>query len=146
MTEIHHSASAAVARSVAFAYVDDYRTVPEWFFGITQFDSIGDHDHDLGARYDAALRIGPKSFGSILEVTEWEQDRVIVLESIRGFTTRSRWRFDDAPDGETRLTVDFAYELPGGLAGKALARIVEPFAVQAVRQTEATLRRKLAAL
>ena len=41
------------------------------------------------------------------------------------------------------MTVDFRYDLPGGLAGKALGKIIEPFVAQAIRHTDATLRRQV---
>ncbi|MDF0532326.1 SRPBCC family protein [Tsukamurella sp. 8F] len=143
MTTISHSATAEVPVDVGFAYVADYRTVPRWFFGVTRFDPQGGLDYGLGAIYDAELRIGPKAFTSVVQITEFEQDRLITLRSIAGFRTSSRWEFTPHADGRSRLFVEFTYDLPGGIAGRTLAKIVEPFAVQAVRNTEATLRRQL---
>ena len=55
----------------------------------------------------------------------------------------SRWEFTPDADGASHLAVEFTYDLPGGLAGRALGKIVEPFAVQAVKNTEANLRKQL---
>lgn len=142
MTTISHSATAAVPAEFGFAYLADYRTVPRWFFGITRFVPQGPLDYGLGAVYDAELKIGPKALGSVVKVTEFDEGRVITLKSISGFRTESRWEF--TPDGAgSRLEVQFTYEVPGGLVGKALGRVVEPFAVQAVKNTEAALRQQL---
>ncbi|AUN40014.1 SRPBCC family protein [Tsukamurella tyrosinosolvens] len=143
MTTIHHTASASVPLSTAFAHVADYRTVPQWFFGISKFVPQGEKDYGLGATYDSAVKIGPKEIGSVVRVTEFEEDRLITLTSIAGFKTTSRWTFSAAGDNGTELAVEFTYELPGGLAGKALGMIIEPFAVQAVKASEAALRRDL---
>lgn len=143
MTTINHTATAAVPVPTAFAHVADYRTVPQWFFGITRFVPQGDKDYGLGATYDSEVKIGPKAIGSVVQVTEFEEDRLITLKSIAGFKTSSKWQFADAGEGRTELSVEFTYELPGGFAGKALGMIIEPFAVQAVKATESTLRKQL---
>lgn len=143
MTTIHHTATASVPLSTAFAHVADYRTVPQWFFGISRFAPQGEKDYGLGATYDSAVKIGPKEIGSVVRVTEFEEDRLITLTSIAGFKTTSRWTFRAVDDDRTELDVKFTYELPGGLAGKALGMIIEPFAVQAVKASESALRRDL---
>ena len=114
MTTIHHTASASVPLSTAFAHVADYRTVPQWFFGISKFVPQGEKDYGLGATYDSAVKIGPKEIGSVVRVTEFEEDRLITLTSIAGFKTTSRWTFSAAGDNGTELAVEFTYELPGG--------------------------------
>ncbi|MHA4848259.1 SRPBCC family protein [Rhodococcus sp. MSC1_016] len=143
MIEIHHTAVAQAPLAACFAYLDDYTHVPSWLFGITQFDPVGEPVRGLGAVYNAAMRVGPKTLGSVVEITAWEENALIQLDSIDGLTTHSQWRFEAVSEEATRLTVDFHYELPGGLAGKALARIVEPFVAQAIRHTDATLRRQV---
>lgn len=145
MITIRHTAVARVPIEVAFEYLADYRTVPDWFFGISGFEPNTDLDYGLGATYDTAMKIGPTTLGSVVKVTEWEQNRLITLDSISGFRNKSSWRFE--ADGDTTsLSVEFSYQLPGGLTGKALGRFIEPLAVQAVRHTDATLRRKLEGL
>lgn len=143
MTTINHTATASVPVSAAFAHVADYRTVPQWFFGISRFVPKGEKDYGLGATYDSAVKIGPKEITSVVEVVEFEEDRLITLKSIEGFRTTSRWRFRTLDDTSTELSVEFTYELPGGLAGKALGMIIEPFAAQAVKASEAALRKDL---
>ncbi|RVW07339.1 SRPBCC family protein [Prescottella agglutinans] len=146
MIHVRHKAVAVVPVDLAFAHIDDYRNVPDWMFGISRFDPIGDLDQGLGARYDAAMQIGPKALRSTVEITEWEQDRLITLTSVAGFGNRSSWMFAPVDDDRTELSVDFGYELPGGLAGRALGKLIEPFVVTAIRQTEASLRARIEAL
>lgn len=146
MIHVQHSAVAAIPLDVAFAYVDDHRTVPEWMFGISRFEPVGAQVSGLGALFDATMRIGPKSLDSRVEVVAWERDRTIVLSAVSGFRTSSSWSFTDLGDGRSRLDVDFGYELPGGLAGRALGMLIEPAVGTAVRQTEQALRARLAQL
>ena len=109
MIEIHHTAVAGAPVAVAFDYVDDYHHVPSWLFGITRFDPIGEQDRGLGAVYDAAMKIGPKTLGSVVKVTGWEQNALIELEADRrplhalAVAVRGRRRDRDPPDGRLPL-------------------------------------------
>lgn len=78
-----------------------------------------------------------------LEVTEWEKNRIIKLSSLGGVSNSSTWEFAAIDDSKTELSVDFAYKLPGGIAGKALGRLIGPFVENAVRNSEETLRHSL---
>lgn len=146
MIHVRHSAIAEIPLDVAFSYVDDHRTVPDWMFGITRFEPVGKQLNGLGARFDATMRVGPTSLDSRLQVVEWVHARSIVLQSVAGFRSSSSWTFADLGDGTSRLDVDFAYQLPGGIAGRALGKLIEPFVDNAVRQTEQALRIRLGLL
>lgn len=145
MVDIHHTAIAKAPVDVGFGYVDDYRNVPKWMFGCDKFEPVGELDHGLGAVFATAMQLGPKTLHSTVKIIEWEQDKVIVLDSISGFVNSSSWRFAAMDDGRTELTVDFHYELPGGLAGKALGKLIEPFVSIAIKHTEQTLRNNVEA-
>lgn len=137
---IQISAVAQTPIDVAFAFVDDYRNVPVWMFGVTKFEPVGAQTQGLGAEFDAVLQLGPKALKSKIRCTEWEQDAVITLTSYEGMSNSSTWRFRAVDETRTELSVDFGYEFPGGLAGKALAKLVEPAMQLAIRQTEQNLR------
>jgi uncharacterized membrane protein len=89
------------------------------------------------------MKLGPVTLKSRVKITAWEQDRKIALDSIKGFVNNSVWRFEPTADDRTEIIVDFYYELPGGIAGKALGRAIEPFVSVAIRHTEQTLRRNI---
>ncbi|WP_024795963.1 SRPBCC family protein [Tomitella biformata] len=140
---IQISAVAQVPVSVAFAFVDDHRNVPDWMFGVTKFEPIGAQDSGLGAEFDVVMQLGPKAMKSKIRCTEWGQDEVITLTSYEGMRNNSSWRFRAVDAEKTELSVDFGYEFPGGFAGKALAKIVEPAIQIAIRQTEQNLRKAI---
>lgn len=140
MPTIHHTARARAPLALAFGHVDDYRTVPEWLFGVSQFEPAGDLDHGLGAVFDAAMKLGPVTIRTTVEVTAWEQDALIRLKSIKGFRNESTWRFTSLGPDETEINVDFSYDLPGGLAGRALGASIEPFIAATVKHSERSLR------
>ncbi len=147
MAVIHQRASVAQTRSVTFGYVNDYRHVPEWMFGVTKFEPTTDVTFGLGAIFDGAMTLGPKSFKATFECTEWIENELIVLTSVKGFDSATRWVFTDSADGKgTDVEAEFTYNLPGGLAGRALGAIIEPLVGQGVRHTESTLKEKVEAL
>ncbi|MEE2032079.1 SRPBCC family protein [Rhodococcus chondri] len=146
MIHVRHSAVADIPLDVAFAYVDDHHTIPDWMFGIRRFEPVGEQTSGVGALFDATMQVGPKALDSRVAIVEWERNAMIALESVSGFRTASTWTFTDAGSGAVRLDVDFGYELPGGFAGRALGMLIEPVVGTAVRQTEQVLRTRLGTL
>lgn len=140
MVDIHHEGICNAPLSVAFAYVDDYRTATSWMFGLSRFEPVDGKDHGLGAVFEGTFAVKPVKLSSTIEVTEWEQDSVIAFDSIKGFTNRSTWRFTAEGPNRTRVSVVFSYELPGGLAGRAMGRALEPIVALSVRHSDHNLR------
>ena len=138
MAVIRHTARVARDRALAFDYVNAHETVPDWMFGITRFDPVTEQTVGLGATFAATMKIGPKSLNSTLRVTEYVESEVVRLDSVDGLDVSTTWRFSDV-DGGTEADVEFAYSLPGGFAGRALAAIIEPVVGQAIRHTESKL-------
>ena len=139
MPGVRQTVITGAPREHVFAYVDDYRNVPDWMFGVTKFTPITEQTSGLGATYEANMKIGPKNLTSTLKVIEWVENEVVVLSSIAGFDVETGWRFS-ADGDQTVVDVNFDYNLPGGLAGRALGAIIEPVVGQAVKQTEQALR------
>lgn len=140
MVDIHHEGRCEAPLDVAFAYLDDYRNATEWMFGLAKFDPVGGKDHGLGAQFEGLFHVTPVKLHSTIEVTEWEQDSVIAFESIKGFRNWSTWRFIAAGPAATTVQVQFSYEMPGGLAGRAMGRVLEPIVAMSVRHSDQALR------
>ncbi|QYJ05100.1 SRPBCC family protein [Nocardioides panacisoli] len=121
-----------------FAYVDDASRAHEWLVGLTRIEPVGSVRHGVGAQYDGTVRVGV-ALDSRIECTAWEQDRLIVLQSVDGIENTQRWEF--APLGEDRCEVRacISFEFPGGPAGRAIARVVRPLVGGAVQRTAANL-------
>lgn len=143
MVEIRHEGTCAAPLEVTFAYVDDYRNAPKWLWGLAKFEPIGENDHGLDSVFEGTYHVKPVKLSSTIRVTQWEQNEVIAFESIKGFPTRSTWRFRADGDERTAISVVFGYDLPGGLAGKALGRALEPIVGLSVRHSDAALRRQI---
>lgn len=141
MVDIHHEGVCAAPLDVAFAYLDDYRHATDWMFGLTRFVPIGEQTSGLGARFEGTFAVKPVKLASTIEVAEWQRDAVIAFQSIKGFRNWSTWRFSAPDPGQTKITVRFSYELPGGLAGRALGKALEPIVALSVRHSDAALRK-----
>lgn len=140
MGHVSHQAVGDAPVEFAFAYVDDHRNVPKWMFGVSEFTPVGDKDHGLGAQFDTAIKLGPTTLHVRVEVTEWEQDKLIALRTIKGIKSTSSWRF--SPNGDNQSEIDAAvdYELPGGFAGRALGKVIDAFVAPGVRHVDKHLR------
>jgi uncharacterized membrane protein len=145
MVDIHHEGTCAAPLDVAFAYLDDYRNATTWMFGLSTFEPVGDKDHGLDAVFDGTFAVKPVKLSSRIRVTEWEENKVIAFESIKGFKNWSTWRFESTGPEQTRIDVTFSYELPGGLAGRALSKVLEPIVAVSVRHSDEALRREIEA-
>jgi hypothetical protein len=145
MVDIHHEGFCAAPLPVAFAYLDNYRTATDWMFGLVKFEPVGEKDHGRGAVYDGTFQVRPVKLSSTIEVTEWEQDTLIAFKSIKGFKNWSTWRFTADGDTRTRINVVFSYELPGGLAGRAMGKALEPIVAVSVRHSDEALRKNIEA-
>jgi uncharacterized membrane protein len=145
MVDIHHEGSCEAPVDVAFAYLDDYHNATNWMFGLVKFAPVGEKEHGLDAVFDGTFQVKPVKLSSTIKVTEWEQDKVIGFESTKGFKNWSTWRFIAAGPTRTTIKVKFSYELPGGLAGRALGKALEPIVAISVRHSDDALRREIEA-
>ncbi|MFC3963821.1 SRPBCC family protein [Nocardia jiangsuensis] len=129
----------------AFAYVNDYRNLPTILHGLESFTPVGAKDEGLGAVFDGRMKLGPVALTSRVEVTRWTENALIEVTSIKGFEIASTFVFH--PKGAALCTIDaiVEYRVPGGLAGKALGRTIEPFVKLAVKHTTDNLVAQIAA-
>lgn len=129
----------------AFAYVNDYRNLPKFLHGLQSFTPVGARDEGLGAVFDGKIKLGPAALTSRIEVTGWAENALIEVTSIKGFEVSSTFVFH--PKGAALCTIDAIvdYRVPGGLAGKALGRTIEPFVKLAVKHTTDNLVTQIAA-
>ncbi|MDT4916353.1 MAG: hypothetical protein QOH89_1053 [Pseudonocardiales bacterium] len=145
MVDIHHEGSCAAPVDVAFGYVDDYRNTTKWMFGLAEFTPAGDKDHGLGAVFNGTFQVKPVKLHSTVECNDWKQDELIAFKSVTGFKNSSVWRFVADGPAKTKVLVHFNYELPGGIAGRALGKVLEPIVAMSIRHTDEALRKQIEA-
>jgi uncharacterized membrane protein len=120
----------------SFAYVADHRNVPAWMWGVTKFEALGELDQGVGATFDVAVNLGPKTIYLRSLITEWVEDEQISMKSIQGVEGTMTWRFDAIDDETTAISVDVDYILPPGMAGKMLKKLIDPIVGVAIRHVE----------
>jgi uncharacterized membrane protein len=117
---------AGAAVEQVFAYVADYRNAGHWLSGVKSFTPVGDLDYGLHSVFDAALSVGVTTLHSTVKVIDFIEGQAMELDSIKGFKNQSRWSFTADGADRTRIVAEVTYELPGGIAGRAMGRAIEP--------------------
>jgi uncharacterized membrane protein len=135
--DIVRSATCRAPLEVAFEYVADYRNIPSWMLGIERFDPVDGQDRGEGAEFDVTVKMGVRLHTRI-RATEWVEDRVIGMESVRGVGVCSRFLFERVAVG-TSVTAEVSYRLHGGPAGRMMHRAVAPFITRAVQHANHAL-------
>lgn len=141
--EIRISETEDVAVSSAFDYLDDYTNHPKFLHGSKPLVAITEKTSGVGATFDGGMGLGPVVLKSTVKVVEWEHNRLIAVDSIKGFDVDFRYEFTELAPERTRLDVLVTYRLPGGIAGRALGRTIEPFVKIAVKFSTHSLRKQI---
>jgi len=142
MVQIQSSSTISVPTAFAFDYVTDFTLMPEWLYGIQEIRCINGIPNGVGSRYEGAIKLGA-TLRSAIEVTAHEPNRLLATESRAGIVNQSSWRFRELAEELTEIHTTIDYELPGGLAGRLLAKAIEPFISIGVASSERTLRSNL---
>ncbi|MFF2086410.1 SRPBCC family protein [Nocardia sp. NPDC058176] len=143
MTEVRIVEDCAASAETAFAFMNDYRNLPKFWYGIETFTPVTEQTDGLGAKFDGKMKLGPASLTSRIEVVGWEEGRLIATRSIKGFEIVATFRY--LPKGDDLCTVDATidFSVGGGIAGKMLGKTIEPFIKIAVKHTTDSLVREI---
>src|ERR1700736_6384543 len=79
--------------------ISDPERVLSFFSGVTRWETEGDGEPGLGARYRVLFRIGAAEIGGLIEMVEWDEPREIAWTSVLGLDQRGRWRLRELPGG-----------------------------------------------
>ncbi|MEU8894523.1 SRPBCC family protein [Nocardia sp. NPDC048505] len=137
MGHVEHTAVGNAPRDFTFEYVNDYRNVPRWMFGIKEFKPAGEQSSGLGTVFDTAINLGPMTMHVRVDVVEWEEHTVFTLRAAEG---QMRWLFETLDSDTTRITVVCDYSIGGGIAGRPLDLAIQAFIGPAIRHAEKNLR------
>jgi uncharacterized membrane protein len=140
----HITCSAAIAAPVVtvFAYVDDHRNTTKYMKDLTKWAPVGAKTHGKGAKFQVAMKAGPMTLSSVVDITTWTENCAIGWTSLEGFKQKGRWSFSEDGAG-TQATFDMDYELPGGIAGRMLSRAAEPVVRGNIEQSVRALKRQV---
>jgi uncharacterized membrane protein len=125
MGHITTSAEIAAPVEAVFAFVDDHRNTTKYMKDLTKWAPVGSKTHGKGAQFEVAMKAGPMTLSSVVDITTWTENRAIGWKSSGGFKQTGKWTFKPAAGG-TEATFDMDYELPGGIAGRMASRLADP--------------------
>ena len=96
----------------------------------------------MHAVFDAALGLGITTLHSTVKVIDFAEGTMMELDSIKGFKNTSRWTFSPIDATHTAVTAEVTYELPGGIAGRAMGKAIEPLIGAVVKHSADNLAKK----
>lgn len=143
MPEIHREDEIDLPVQLIWDYVSVIPNLMEWAPGVTEMVHAGTQERGVGARFSGTFHVAPVTLHATGEIAAWKELEQISARSITGFRVEIGFRLQPLSETRTRVTVDAAYEVPGGLAGKALGRALVPIGEVGVKHAEARLRRRL---
>lgn len=126
-----------------FDYVTDYRTATKYSRDLKKWEPVTEVTDDIGAQFDVSLQLGPKAFDSRVEVDSRDDPKAFGFSSISGFQHSGRYAFAEAGEGRTEVTFVFDYTLPGGMAGRVLAKTTEPLLKASLASNLKTLKQQV---
>ncbi|MGH7747078.1 MAG: SRPBCC family protein [Candidatus Dormibacteria bacterium] len=125
MGRITVSETISAPVSAVFAYVDDYRNTTKYMKDMTKWEPAGSQTHGLGSRFALSMKVGPLNIDGEVEIDTWVENQAIGWKTLKGFKQDGSWSFEEKGGG-TEATFSVDLDLPGGIAGKMMAKAVEP--------------------
>lgn len=123
MTERRFTARLVIGvrPEVAFDWVADYRNAPRVLEGISEWQPVGSRTRAVGARFRVRMNALGVGYETTLVLDSWDPPRGLGWRSERGLVPqRGAWRFR-ALGGGTEVSLEIAYDPPGGALGGLLA-------------------------
>ncbi|SHQ88304.1 Predicted integral membrane protein [Mycobacteroides abscessus subsp. bolletii] len=139
MVHILSNSIVSAPRGFVFEYLSDLRHAGDWMLGVEKLEIVGAQEKGLGTVYRGSIRLGPKVLHSEVVVTGWSDGEMVATESVSGFANQSTWHLFERGE-ETEIIADIDYQPPGGVAGRALGYIIEPFVASGVKYSERKIR------
>ena len=103
--------------SEVFSFVDDFKNTTRYIVGMIQYKPTTAQTSGKGARFSMVKKTtGLPDIKSEVEIVDWEQDRTIAFQSIRGFENSGSYRFTSTGDGTTVRLVN-AFDITTLLGG-----------------------------
>ena len=105
-----------------FGLIDSPDRYPEFFVGITKWESVSEQASGVGARYRVLMKVGSIEAGGTVKVTEWSEPETIAWCWERGIHQEGRWGLEPH-DGGTEVTLEVSFDLSGGPVGRLVELI-----------------------
>jgi uncharacterized membrane protein len=139
MGHINLTTTIGAPIETVFDYVDDYKNTTKYMRDLSKWKPVGSKSHGKGAVFEVGMKAGPKVLESTIEMDNWVKNKTIAWEATGGFWQKGSWVFKTVGK-KTQATYDMEYEFGGGIAGKLLAKAVEPIVRMNLEKSVAELK------
>lgn len=124
MTTVRVGGTIEATADVVFACLSDYKQAPLFIDGLESLEPAGRITTGEGAKFDALMKVGPRRFAAIIELSALEEDSLVTWSAAGGDERSITFRLR-AAGGGTQVVLEISYAAPGGIAGFLLATVVE---------------------
>jgi len=119
MAEIHRDITIDADADEVFAIIDHPQNFPRYVPNVSEVVDIRLNDQHVGDSYRVIYKVLGATFDEKFSVTEWARPNRLVAKFEGGMSGTFRWTLDDL-GGQTRVSIDIEYSMPGGALGKAI--------------------------
>jgi uncharacterized membrane protein len=124
ITKVHASEVIHASPAALFDCVADYAVAPLFIEGLQRLTPVGPKTTGEGARFDAVMKVGPKTFHATVEITDYEENRRVTWASSNGRSQAIT--FELVPEGaDTKVVLEISYERPSGIGAALVAPVVD---------------------
>lgn len=116
MAVVRRSVQINASPQQTMALLSDAARWPEWYPGMTQLEATAPFPQE-GGKVAFKVKSAGLSMPITETVTEFQPDRLQVLQMEGMLSGQARWELSPEGDG-TRLETTFDYVLPGGMLGR----------------------------
>lgn len=119
MTEIHKSTKIDAPIEEVFAIIDDPENLPRYVPNVNEVVDVKRRDDGVGDSYRVIYKVLGVTFDETFTTSERSRPNRLVAKFEGGMSGTFRWSLD-ASSGQTDLSIDIDYAMPGGALGKAV--------------------------
>lgn len=124
ITRVHVSETIEATPAALFDCVADYAVAPLFIEGLQRLTPVGPKTTGEGARFDAVMKVGPSTFHATVEITAYEENRLVTWASSNGQSQAVTFHLEAVKDA-TNVVLEVTYERPSGVAGALVAPVVD---------------------
>jgi uncharacterized membrane protein len=125
-------------------YIENPDNWLHFMSGVTRWDSEGDIESGLGARYRMLIKVGAAEVGGLVEMVEWDPPRDLAWNSVTGVDQRGRIRIRECDENRSRIELRYAYGVAGsGIPGLISEWVSAPTIASHLRRSLHRLKRQV---
>ena len=126
MTRIRTSTLIEAEPDAVWLAVRDIASHPTWMEDAVAIRFLSEHREGVGTTFDCDTKVGPFRMTDRMEVTEWDEGRVMGIAHTGVVTGQGRFTIEPAGPGRSRFTWDEQLHFPRWAGGPLAAFAARP--------------------